>query len=46
VDFEAGVRDAVRWYRDNEAWWGRIKHGTDEFAEWHRRWYEDQGRST
>jgi dTDP-glucose 4,6-dehydratase len=40
VDFEQGLRDAIRWYASNEQWWSKIKHHTGEFADWHRRWYE------
>jgi dTDP-glucose 4,6-dehydratase len=42
VDFEAGLRSTIRWYRDNPEWWTKIKHGTGEFAEWNRRWYEER----
>jgi dTDP-glucose 4,6-dehydratase len=42
VDFERGLRDTVRWYRENEWWWGRIKRHTEEFAEWRKRWYEER----
>ncbi|PKQ29586.1 MAG: dTDP-glucose 4,6-dehydratase [Actinobacteria bacterium HGW-Actinobacteria-10] len=45
VDFEAGLRDTIRWYRDNEAWWHAIKHGGGEFADWQRRWYEERSGS-
>ncbi len=44
IDFEAGLRDTVRWYRENEWWWGKIKHGTAEFSDWRKRWYEQAGR--
>jgi len=42
VDFEAGLRQTIRWYRDNPEWWAKIKHGTGEFAEWRKRWYEER----
>ena len=42
VDFEAGLRETIRWYRDNEAWWSKIKHQTEEFADWRKRWYEER----
>ena len=29
-----GLRDTIRWYRDNEWWWKKIKHRTEEFADW------------
>ncbi len=43
VDFEQGLRETIRWYRDSEWWWHKIKHGEGEFARWQERWYE--GRS-
>jgi dTDP-glucose 4,6-dehydratase len=46
VDFEKGLRETVRWYRDNQSWWQRIKHETKDFAEWKRRWYEERTTGT
>ncbi len=37
VGFEEGLEDTIRWYRDNEAWWRRIKSG--EFREYYQRTY-------
>lgn len=42
VEFESGLRETIRWYRDNEWWWSKIKHHTAEFAEWRSRWYEER----
>jgi dTDP-glucose 4,6-dehydratase len=42
VDFEQGLRDTIRWYKDNVWWWDKIKHHTAEFADWRRRWYEER----
>ncbi|MGV8970442.1 MAG: dTDP-glucose 4,6-dehydratase [Microbacteriaceae bacterium] len=28
-DFEAGLAATIQWYRDNEAWWGPAKEGTE-----------------
>ncbi|MBN1319914.1 MAG: dTDP-glucose 4,6-dehydratase [Thermoleophilia bacterium] len=42
VDFERGLRETIRWYRDNRWWWEKIKHGTEEFARWRTRWYEER----
>jgi dTDP-glucose 4,6-dehydratase len=46
VDFAMGLRETVRWYRDNPWWWQRIKHETEDFAEWKKRWYEERVTST
>lgn len=42
VDFATGLRETIAWYRDNEWWWHKIKHGTAEFADWRARWYEER----
>jgi dTDP-glucose 4,6-dehydratase len=43
VDFAGGLADTMRWYRDNEWWWSKIKHHTEEFADWQKRWYDERG---
>ncbi len=30
-DFEAGLADTVRWYRDHESWWASAKDGVEAF---------------
>jgi dTDP-glucose 4,6-dehydratase len=35
--FEAGIRQTVRWYLDNEEWWSRIRDGS--YQEYYRRQY-------
>jgi dTDP-glucose 4,6-dehydratase len=42
VEFTEGLRETIRWYRDNEGWWSKIKHHTEEFADWRKRWYDDR----
>jgi dTDP-glucose 4,6-dehydratase len=42
VDFEQGLRETIGWYRDNESWWSKIKHHTEEFADWRKRWYDER----
>ena len=29
TDFEAGLRETVDWYRDNDAWWGPLKDAVE-----------------
>lgn len=43
LDFESGLAETIDWYRENEPWWRKIKHGTEEFAAWEKRWYTDRG---
>jgi dTDP-glucose 4,6-dehydratase len=40
-DFESGLADTVRWYRENESWWRPIKNGT--FADYYKRQYAERG---
>jgi len=42
VEFETGLRETIRWYRDHPEWWTKIKHGTEEFADWRKRWYGER----
>lgn len=35
--FKETLRETIKWYKDNEAWWRRIKEG--EFKEYYRRVY-------
>jgi dTDP-glucose 4,6-dehydratase len=38
IPFEEGFRAAVLWYRDNEAWWRRVKSG--EYQKYYEEYYE------
>ncbi len=38
-DFRSGLRETVRWYRENEGWWKPIKSG--EFREYYLKRYGD-----
>lgn len=40
--FEDGLRETIRWYRENPAWWKRIKSG--EFQKYYEKMYT--GRET
>jgi len=42
IGFAEGLRETIRWYRENEWWWTKIKHHTEEFADWRKRWYDDR----
>lgn len=41
IDFETGVVETVRWYRENESWWRPTKGG--EFATYYARQYAERG---
>ncbi len=40
IDFEQGLRETIRWYRDNRSWWEPIKSG--EFAGYYDSNYADR----
>lgn len=37
TDFEAGLRDTIAWYRDNESWWAPIKDHVETTYEGRQR---------
>jgi dTDP-glucose 4,6-dehydratase len=39
--FEDDLRETIRWYRENPAWWGRIKSG--EFQKYYEQMYAKRG---
>jgi dTDP-glucose 4,6-dehydratase len=43
VPFEEGLRETVRWYRENEAWWRAVRSG--EYLSFYDRWYREKGRA-
>ena len=44
VPFEEGLRDTVKWYVENQEWWGPIKSGT--YQEYYARQYTARLRGT
>ncbi len=43
VPFEEGLRETVRWYLENEAWWRAVKSG--EYLKFFDLWYTREGRT-
>ncbi len=41
IDFEAGLKSTIDWYKQNEEWWKKIKSG--EYLEYYRKQYGDLG---
>jgi dTDP-glucose 4,6-dehydratase len=37
IDFQGGLRETIRWYRDNREWWEKVKSG--EYLEYYARMY-------
>jgi dTDP-glucose 4,6-dehydratase len=42
VPFEQGLKETVRWYLENEAWWRAVRSG--EYLQFYDRWYVRSGR--
>jgi len=40
MDWDEGMALTVKWYRDNEWWWRKIKTG--EFLEYYRKQYQER----
>lgn len=40
IEFETGIRETIRWYRDNPDWWKPLKSG--EFDEYYRKNYANR----
>jgi dTDP-glucose 4,6-dehydratase len=38
--FEAGLKQTVQWYLDNEAWWRKIKTG--EYLDYYKKQYAER----
>jgi dTDP-glucose 4,6-dehydratase len=43
VPFEEGLRETVRWYLRNEAWWRAVISG--EYLTFYDLWYSRSGRA-
>ena len=37
VDFDEGLARTIRWYRDHQDWWRRVKDGS--YREFYQKWY-------
>ena len=39
VEFNEGLTATVQWYRDHPEWWQRIKSGSEEYRDFHKKQY-------
>jgi len=39
-NFEEALAFTVNWYRENPAWWGKIKEKSKDFREFYANYYE------
>ena len=39
TDFDDALQRTVRWYVDNQSWWGAIKERSAEFRDYYQRQY-------
>ncbi len=40
TDFKNGLISTIKWYKENEEWWRKIKEGKREYKEFYRKWYK------
>jgi len=38
--FKDGLISTVKWYKENEEWWRKIKEGKREYKEFYKKWYK------
>jgi len=39
TNFEEGLKKTIAWYKNNQAWWKKIKEKQVEFREFQQKWY-------
>jgi len=39
TNFEEGLKQTIKWYQANQAWWKKIKEKQKEFKDFYREWY-------
>ncbi len=39
TDFQKGLISTIKWYKENEEWWRKIKEGKREYKEFYEKWY-------
>jgi len=39
TNFEEGLKQTIKWYQNNQAWWKKIKEKQKEFKDFYREWY-------
>ncbi len=42
VTFEQGIKQTVKWFKDNQAWWEKIKQKQAEFQRFQQDWYKNR----
>jgi len=40
TDFKDGLFSTIKWYKENEEWWRKIKEGKREYKEFYQKWYK------
>jgi dTDP-glucose 4,6-dehydratase len=44
-EFDKGLEQTVRWYRENTDWWAKIKEKSEEFKAFYAKYYRDRESS-
>jgi dTDP-glucose 4,6-dehydratase len=43
LPFDDSLRETVLWYKENKAWWQKIKEKQEEFKAYYAKAYQDKG---
>lgn len=41
-EFGEGLADTIRWYRENTAWWAKIKEKSEDFKDFYEKYYQNR----
>jgi len=42
IKFSDGIRDTIKWYKDNQDWWKKIKDKQKDYIEFQKKWYSNR----
>jgi len=40
--FESGIKKTILWYKENKAWWRKIKYKEEDYQQFQKIWYEER----
>lgn len=42
IKFSDGIKDTIKWYKDNQDWWKKIKDKQKDYIEFQKKWYSNR----
>lgn len=42
IEFKDGIAETIKWYKDNQDWWKKIKDRQKDYIEFQKKWYEQR----